>query len=168
MAGLGCEQTSHVVKDVAHRLVDEHRADLVPQEVCSGLWCLAVLDVLDIATLKLFWSIIVTKFHGKVAAQGVRPLYQALYKVKPLFHDSAWQQLKQEMTGTLGPVHLLPSQQSSALHAVLQTLQLEHSRAVPFSVYTAAAVLRQRADGVRNMLLVTLNAEDHVTNVPGR
>ena len=95
-----------------------------------------MLDVLDIATLKLFWSIIVTKFHGKVAAQGVRPLYQALYKVKPLSDDSAWQQLKQEMTGTLGPVHLVPSQQSS-IHAVLQTLQLEHSQDVPFSVYTA-------------------------------
>ena len=65
MAGFECEQTSHVVKELAHRLVDEHRADLVPQEVCNVLWSLAVLNVLDIATLSCSGASLSPNFMAK-------------------------------------------------------------------------------------------------------
>lgn len=164
MAGFG--QSSHVVEDLAHRLLITDRADLVSQEVCNVIWSLAVLNVLDTATFRLFWKILLSRFHGQMSGPGVRQLYQALYKLQPPSYNLTWQQLRQEVINTLGPVHLDHSQQSPALHSMLQTLQLEHRQDVAFSGYTAEAVLRQKADNGSNLLLVILNAKSYLTNVP--
>lgn len=129
---------------------------------------MAVLNILDIDTFKLVWSAILSRCQGKVAVQNVKQLYQALYKLQPPSYDLTWQQLRQELTDMLGPLHLVRSQQSAALHAVLQTLRLDHTRDVPFSAYRAEAMLRQRAGGNRAMLLVILNAEDQLTNISNR
>lgn len=164
MAGLGCEQPSHVVKDLAHRVLVTDRADLVPQHLCNTVWSLAMLNVLDMATFKLFWSIIVSRCHGNVSAPHVTQLYQALYKLQPPSNDLTWQQLRQEVTATLGPLRLNPSQRSPALHNVLQALQLEHSQDVVLSGYTAEAVLKRKAGSDRDVLLVILTAERWFTN----
>ena len=168
MAGLGYEQSSHVVKDLAHRLIGVYGRSLVLQDVCNVTWSMAVLNVLDIDTFKQFWSAIFSRCQGKVAVQAVQQLYQALYKLQPHSDDLTWQQLRQEVTDMLGPVPVRTSQRSPALHSVLQNLQLEHTQDVAMSGYTTDAVLRQRAGGNRAMLLVTLNAEELLTNIPNR
>ena len=167
-AGLGVMQFSHVMKDLAHGLVATNRADILPQTACNVVWSLAVLDVLDASTFKMFCSIIFSRCHGQLSAQDVTQLYQALYKLQPPSSDSTWDQLRQEVTATLGPLRLTPSQQSPALHAVLQTLQLQHRRDVALTGYKAEAMLQQRAGTGRTMLLVTVSTDDHLTNIPDR
>ena len=166
MAGLGFGQSSHVVEDLAHRLLITDRADLVSQDVCNVTW-LAV-NVLDTATFRLFWNIILSRFHGKVSTPDITQLYQALYKLQPPSYNLTWQQLRQQLTDALGPLPGRPSQLSPALHNVLQELQLEHRQDVTMSGYTADAVMRQKADSNSNILLSTLGPEDWITNVPNR
>lgn len=166
MAVVGTEHSSPVVKDLARKFVGVHRVDLVPQQVCNVIWSLAVLDVLDIATFKLFWNIILTRFCDVLSDSEVRQLYQVVYKLQPPSFDLAWQRLRQEVTDTLGPSCLDPSQQSPVLHRVLQTLQLEHDQDVALSGFTAEAVLRHKADSGSNVLLVILDTGSHLTNVP--
>ena len=168
VAGLNFEQSRHTAKDLAHRLLVTDRADMVAQQLCNTVWSLAVLNVLDMATFKLFWSIILSRYHGIVSVPHVTQLYQALYKLQPSSNDLAWQQLRQEVTATLGPLRLTPSQRSPALHNVLQALQLEHSQDVVLSGYTAEAVLKRKAKSDRDVLLVILSAESRLTNDPDR
>ena len=168
VAGLGSEQSSRVVRDLACCLMSLHMAHMVLQHLIIVAHGMAVLNVLDLSTFRKLLGIIGSMEGSNVPAKGVRLLYQALYRVEPPSHDLTWERSWQELGGAFGLPDLRIGAQSAALQSVLCTLQLHHHPDVPLSGYTADAVLNRRAAGARNVVIQILSAESSFTNIPGR
>jgi len=94
MAGLGLEQSRHILKNLGHRLLG---ANLNLQDLSNAVWSLAMLNVLDTHTFKLFWTVIGNNCSDEVPAEENTQLYQALYRLQPHPYALTWQKLRQEL-----------------------------------------------------------------------
>ena len=171
-AGSGFTELKYVIQGIGLQVI--HTEGVSSQNLCTVCRSMAMLNVLDLATLEM----VLNKVHAQgsivVTRTSLKQLYQALYSLQPFPHDSkamhtAWEGAYQRMNA-LGPEKsvLLEKRSIGPLNKALASLQLRHRTSVRVFPNTADAVLHQKVPGGGPVLVVVVHVEQLLINRPDR
>ena len=171
-AGFGLTHLRYVVQGIGLQVIHTEGPD--SQNVCAVCRSMAMLNVLDLATLETVLINLHVQGSNVVSKTSLNQLYQALYSLQPFPHDSkamhtAWGGVYQRVKA-LGDKDCLLVMQNSCetLNQALVSLQLRHRTSVHYFPYNVHAVLQRKLPGDGPFLVNAVLPTDIFINNPDR